>query len=251
MTNKTRPLSAAAILALAGILATGTAHAAFEVTVEAPGVENSTSNFDVKGVETFDSDTPGTNQNLSTDFGLAPGLIHGVYKGVDILAANNVGGAGGTGDFPRVAAKDKYTLTLTGSEPINYFGFWLSALDTGNTLTFSEKGKVVFTFDPADLVALVGTNPAYFGNPSGAFAGARPDQPYAFVNFYDMGDVFDTITFTQTGTTGAYESDNHTVGYYNSITGTPIGPVPEPETYALMLAGLGALGIFARRRKSA
>lgn len=34
--------------------------------------------------------------------------------------------------------------------------------------------------------------------------------------------------------------------------GLPVGtiPVPEPETYALMLAGLGALGFAARRRKS-
>ncbi len=30
----------------------------------------------------------------------------------------------------------------------------------------------------------------------------------------------------------------------------PVGPVPEPETYALMLAGMGALGIVARRRKT-
>lgn len=29
----------------------------------------------------------------------------------------------------------------------------------------------------------------------------------------------------------------------------PIGAIPEPETYAMMLAGLGLLGVVARRRK--
>jgi hypothetical protein len=30
----------------------------------------------------------------------------------------------------------------------------------------------------------------------------------------------------------------------------PIAAVPEPETYAMMLAGLGALGFVGRRRKA-
>jgi len=29
-----------------------------------------------------------------------------------------------------------------------------------------------------------------------------------------------------------------------------VAPVPEPETYALMLAGLGLVGVVARRRKA-
>jgi hypothetical protein len=34
-----------------------------------------------------------------------------------------------------------------------------------------------------------------------------------------------------------------------TITST-LAPVPEPETYAMLLAGLGAVGFMARRRKS-
>ena len=34
-----------------------------------------------------------------------------------------------------------------------------------------------------------------------------------------------------------------------SAVGTNVTPVPEPETYAMMLAGLGAIGFLSRRRK--
>ena len=30
---------------------------------------------------------------------------------------------------------------------------------------------------------------------------------------------------------------------------TPVAAIPEPETYALMIAGLGLVGFMARRRK--
>ena len=35
-----------------------------------------------------------------------------------------------------------------------------------------------------------------------------------------------------------------------TVTGNAVGAAPEPETYALMLAGLGALGFVARRSKA-
>ncbi|KLU38226.1 hypothetical protein AB595_04155 [Massilia sp. WF1] len=63
-------------------------------------------------------------------------------------------------------------------------------------------------------------------------------------------------------------SDNLTAGnYYVLVSGnlvsdtsasfggavmmSPTAPVPEPETYGMMLAGLGVLGFLARRRKAA
>lgn len=53
-------------------------------------------------------------------------------------------------------------------------------------------------------------------------------------------------------------TSNYTTGFFSAINGTtataasfaPVTPVPEPETYALMMAGLGALGFVARRRRA-
>jgi hypothetical protein len=53
------------------------------------------------------------------------------------------------------------------------------------------------------------------------------------------GDYYYKITGNATGSLG---------GFY-SITST-VTPVPEPETYAMLLAGLGVVGSLYRRRKS-
>ncbi len=41
-----------------------------------------------------------------------------------------------------------------------------------------------------------------------------------------------------------------TENYYGITVGALLAPVPEPETYALLLAGLGLMGAIARRRKN-
>ena len=41
------------------------------------------------------------------------------------------------------------------------------------------------------------------------------------------------------------------VGYAGSLTANAVAPVPEPETYAMLLMGLGTVGWIARRRKKA
>jgi hypothetical protein len=39
--------------------------------------------------------------------------------------------------------------------------------------------------------------------------------------------------------------------YSGNLTLAPLAPIPEPDTYAMMVAGLGLMGFVARRRKGA
>jgi probable HAF family extracellular repeat protein len=48
------------------------------------------------------------------------------------------------------------------------------------------------------------------------------------------------------------EAYNSNLNEYHAylLTPIPVAPVPEPETYALFMAGLGLMGFIARRRKN-
>ena len=59
-------------------------------------------------------------------------------------------------------------------------------------------------------------------------------------NFFTITDVSGFLSFTTTVE----------VADVKQIRLNAVGVIPEPETYALMLAGLGALGFVARRRKA-
>ena len=230
----------------------------FEVRYEgaAPGQQNTTATFTTSGVETFDSRPTGFD-TFTTDFGTGA-AISGTYSNVQVLPADQYGGAQGTGNY--AVSFSSYSLDLTTTIPhgTNFFGYWLSALDGGNNVSFFSGNKLLFTFKPADVLAAVNGNPAYYGNPNTPFLNQNAGEPYIFLSFYSNDRSFDRIVFNQVQG-GGYESDNHTVGRFTGTgTGTLIplinssfpGAVPEPATWGLMLAGFGVVGVAARRRRT-
>ncbi|MBV8095755.1 MAG: hypothetical protein JO110_21510 [Acetobacteraceae bacterium] len=230
--------------------------AAFLVTVEPPGTQTANvasicpgGNCQI-GTETFDSRSPGAGQSFTTDFG-THGVITGTYNNVQINPADVFGGAGGAGNYAVAYSGSPYSLDLTTTLPtgINYFGYWLSALDPGNSVTFYNGGTEVYSFTPADFINLTGPCPnPYCGNPNPP--GGNSDQPYAFLNFFDNGGTFDRIIFSQNLSGAGYESDNHTVGFAIATSGTAINGVSEPGSAALMGAAVLSLVAVSRRRLS-
>lgn len=215
--------------ALAVTLLAGSADAVTIITYEAPGA-TATTVVGSFGVETFSAAAIGTHP-LATTFGGSP--YAGTFSSANYLAANQYGGAGGTGVFAQ--APRTTTLTISGA-PLDYFGLFASALDGINRVTFSLGAAVV---DTIDLTAYATTLPnTYRGNPSVAFKNKDFREKFAFFNFNVLGG-YDKVSFVR-GSGGGFEFDNVTVG--------DVGIVPEPGVWALMIAGFGLVGFGMRRR---
>ena len=84
--------------------------------------------------------------------------------------------------------------------------------------------------------------------------GAGTSSPFALdgngQNFFTATGITGSfLTFHTTLTSGGAETDIVT-DVSQIRLGGPVAAIPEPETYALMMAGLAAIGFIGRRRKT-
>ena len=177
-----------------------------------------------------------------------PGLnsAYGMYirfSGTGNTGTGNPALVGTSGTFTTL------TYTLFGYNGAASFGF-----DAANNPTETATGEV--TLATGSLVSgTVSTAPAGGGDftPNAAarltFVTAAGAAPFfaAPVPFYDVALSSFTNTASQVTrfTDGSGFRISQGGGSFNFVA----APIPEPETYALMLAGLCAVGFVARRRK--
>lgn len=182
------------------------------------------------GTESFESFSNGTSGPLAINF---PGAGTATLSGAGSVASTAPGETNGVGRY--ASDGDKYWETTDGftinfDTPIAAFGFM--GIDIGDF-----NGQITLT-------TIGGLNEVFnVGNSLNA-----PGGGVLFWGVIDNVNTFNSISFGNTNAgTDFFAFDQMTIGSLDQVVPPPI---PEPETYAMMLAGLGLIGFMARRRKN-
>jgi PEP-CTERM motif len=130
---------------------------------------------------------------------------------------------------------------------------WSNADGLGVTAITDLSGNLFATLGDESGQApgtLIGTNFGLYTTAQGSFNYGTLVGQVGTGALFKIGTFLDDYVVTSTGTLKLYYWDSNAGDNANSVLAITVGalPVPEPETYAMLLAGFGLLGFVARRR---
>lgn len=210
------------------------------------------------------------------------GLAHTAALAVPIVGLVNTGVAAAGGLLADGVQDTKYSLVEGGTASTNGYGFaqtsiggfpigpWLADNTTSRWLT--PEANAAASFDPAspatytwtlkfDLTNYVASTASFSARWSadnggtvslnGVSLGVHGDTAYSsWSAFSAAGPSFvsgvNELVFT---VTNLAQNGGNPTGLRVEFVNSNVTAVPEPETYAMMLAGLGIIGFVARRRR--
>jgi hypothetical protein len=140
-------------------------------------------------------------------------------------------------------------LVINNSSQISFFGYD----ELSDTVTGAENkrfgGGLVATSAGVFLVASSGNNSRYEDSYHfGSRNGDQQQKASGFAMLKEQTSRYGKFNYLL-GTDGSYAGDADYGHYVVGVKSANMAPVPEPQAYAMMLAGLGLLGVSIRRRK--
>jgi hypothetical protein len=141
-------------------------------------------------------------------------------------------------------------VTGSGSAPFNFTGLNISNVESNTTSPLGAQGLIVINrlndygigFDHFEISALNNGTPD---------VSTITNWQTGVTSFLGFNQAWHYGFNSAGGIDGANSEiwPQLTLASINPLNPVPISPVPEPETYAMLLAGLGLLGFMAQRRK--
>jgi hypothetical protein len=166
------------------------------------------------------------------------------YSGAGCVTCDNAPLSGGTGDLTDgIIATQNWFVTEAPPGNGPYVGWTIDPTFNFHWNATTSVDSVTFHLDDSDGAGGVSAPLSVVVNGM-TFAVPEPSgsAPFAF--------TAQGLSFTGTDLAVSLIRKNSWVFLSEVEFNAVAAPIPEPETYALMLAGLGAVGFAARRRKA-